>query len=172
MPRDLAANWIFRVVPLEGGRRYLSARRRAYVVLTAAPVWIVSAAVFLGRWPWRPAVQHLLLLALLGAALVEMCLWGTPRIPFTCSYLPGRSNTHVTLPLAIVMLMVPSLVGADMERRAFDDPASYATLAGLLAVTWIGCRWWTAHSQAQAVPAFEDEPADALVAVQLWDARR
>jgi len=171
MPRDLAANWIFRVQPLEGGRRYLSARRRAYAVLTAAPVWIVSAAVFLSRWPWLPATQHLFLLALFGATLVEVCLWGTPRIPFTCSYLPGRTNAHVTLPLAIMALLVMSLVGADVERRAFGDPASYASLAGILAAAWIGCRWWTGHSQAQAMPAFEDEPADALVAVQLWDVR-
>jgi hypothetical protein len=171
MPRDLAANWIFRVMPLAGGRRYLSARRRAYVAVAAAPVWAVSAVVFLTQWPLRPAAQHLALLLLFGAVLVEACLWGTPRIPFTCSYLPGRSHAHVTLPLAIVMLLVLSLVGADVERRAFDDPASYVTLAALLAVTWIGCRWWTSHSQARAVPAFEDEPADALAVVQLWDAR-
>jgi hypothetical protein len=171
MPRDLAANWIFRILPLPSGRPLVSARRRAYVMLAAAPISIVSAVIFLTRWPWVPAVQHLVLLALFGAALVEVCLWGTPRIPFTCSYLPGRSHAHVTLPLAIVMLLVLSLVGADVERRAFDDPASYATLAGLLTAAWICCRWWTEHSQVHARPMFEDEPADRLVSVQLWDVR-
>ena len=62
MPRDLQANWIFRIVPVRGGPRYVAARRRALVVVSAAPVWTASAAGVLldvavaarGRPPHRP----------------------------------------------------------------------------------------------------------------------
>jgi hypothetical protein len=60
MPRDLQANWIFRIVPVRGGALYAAARRRALIVVSAAPVWIVSAAVFVWIWPWRPALGHLM----------------------------------------------------------------------------------------------------------------
>jgi hypothetical protein len=52
---------------------------------------LVSAAVCLSLWSWRPAAMHLFLLALLAIILADVALWGFRKIPFTCSYLPGKS---------------------------------------------------------------------------------
>jgi hypothetical protein len=81
MPRDLQANWIFRILPVRGGPRYVTARRRALLVASVAPVWIASTAVYFWMWPWRPALGHLVALALLGIILVEIALYGTQKIP-------------------------------------------------------------------------------------------
>lgn len=170
MPRDLAANWIFRSLPVRGGSHYVSARRRAFFVLAAGPVWMVSAVVFLTQWPWLPAVGHLIILVLLGAILVELCLSGTQGIPFTCAYVPGRSRSHLSTPIAIVMLLLLSLFVADFERRALLDATRYAATVALLALVWIGARW-TTSSLAQAITQseFEGEPADRVVSLNLWD---
>ena len=73
MPRDLQANWIFRVVPVRDGLHYVAARRRALIVVSGAPVRGVGACALLA-WPWRPALGHLIALALLGMILVEVAL--------------------------------------------------------------------------------------------------
>jgi CubicO group peptidase (beta-lactamase class C family) len=168
MPRDLAANWIFRVLPLEGGLRYTAARRRTFFAIAVGPVWLLAAAVVLTLWPVRPALAHLILLALFGSVLVELCLVGTQRIPFTCAYLPGGSRTHVTAPLAVVLLLVFAFVGAELERRALDDGALYAALVATLVVAWITARavaWWL--RPADPLPEFEDEPAGRLIGLEL-----
>jgi CubicO group peptidase (beta-lactamase class C family) len=172
IPRDLPANWIFRIVPPRSGSRYASGRRRAFVLIAAGPAWVLSAGVFLARWPWVPAIGHLIILVLLGSIFVELCLSGPQGIPFTCSYLPGTSRTHVSVLVAIVMLLLLTLVLADAERRALQDAGSYATLVGALALVWISARWRTSWlANAVAEPEFEDEPVDRLVSLDVWDSR-
>ena len=57
--------------------------------------------MFLCAWPWQAAAAHLLVLGLFGAVVAEVCLYGAQKIPFTCSYLPGKSNLHITFWLSI-----------------------------------------------------------------------
>ena len=171
MPRDLAANWIFRVLPVRGGSPYLTARRRVFFILAVGPVWMLSACVFLFTWPWLPAIGHLVILALLAAILVEQCLAGTQRIPFTCSYLPGQSRSHIVAPMAIVLLLVLAIFVADFERRALQDGTRYAIVVGVLAVIWIVARWKTSLEMTSTGPEFEDEPGDRVLALEVWDSR-
>src|SRR5262249_35904086 len=46
LPRDLSANWIFRIVPLPSPQQCVLARRRAMTVVSVLPVWTVAAATF------------------------------------------------------------------------------------------------------------------------------
>ena len=96
MPRELAANWIFRALPIRGGSRFAAARRRALIVVAAAPVWIGWAAVFLMAWPWTSAVGHLTILAMIGLVLIELCLSGPQGIPFTSAYVPREGRTRTS----------------------------------------------------------------------------
>ncbi len=132
LPLDLSANWIFRVMPFGAGTQCLRGRRRALWAVSVAPAWAVSAVCLLWLWPWKPAVAHLAALAVLGIILAEFSFDGIQRIPFTCSYLPGKSNIHLTFWLWIVLLMVGVVGAAVNELKAFDSPAaSAAMLAGL-----------------------------------------
>lgn len=173
MPRDLKANWIFRLLSVGGGSRYVAARRRALIVASAAPVCTAAAIVFFWMWPWRPAAGHLVALTFLGLILVEIALRGTQKIPFTCSYLPGRSYLHLAVCVAVVVLLPLTMVAATFERDALQDPRRYAALLGALGVTWIGLRWRTASlgNAIGAQPEFEEEPAGRVVTLDLWDSR-
>jgi hypothetical protein len=172
LPRDLPANWIFRLLAASGGPPLIAARRRALVVISAAPVWLLSAAVLLLRWPPLPAIGHLVVLGLLGAILVECCLWGAQKIPFTCSYLPGKSRYQMSAYVAAVTLGPLTLPAAQTERDALLHAGRYAVIVGLLATLWIAARLRSSWlSDGILEPDFEDEPADRLVRVELWDSR-
>jgi len=95
LPLDLRANWVFRIAGVRWGAKAMAATRRAMLLLTVAPLWILSAALCLHYWPWRQAAGHLALLALMGVLLAELCLARFSKIPFTCSYLPGKSGVHM-----------------------------------------------------------------------------
>jgi hypothetical protein len=41
---------------------------------------------------WQSAAGHLLVLGLSGSILPELCLTGPQKLPFTCSYLAGKSQ--------------------------------------------------------------------------------
>jgi len=142
MPLELRANWIFRVTAVRGTLAYLAASRRPLFVLAVAPVWVGSAALLLSIWPWQPVLEHLVVLGLWGAILAYLCLHGFQKIPFTCSYLPGKSPlTFVFLGVSLFLNLL--IAGVNFERRALDRPASYAAMVAVLAVAALCVRWRT-----------------------------
>jgi hypothetical protein len=163
IPLDVRANWIFRMAPLRGGAEFLAATRRSLFVLAVAPVFAASAALFLSIWPWHAAVGHLILLLLVGTILAELCLHGFPKIPFTCSYLPGKSYAHMVI-LAFMALQILIWLSAEYERSVLDRPADYALLLALLFIAAICARWRTAvlAKQPESALQFVDDPAPAL----------
>lgn len=169
LPLDLRANWIFRTMPFEASRHSLSARRRALFALSVAPACALCAAILFSLWPWRPAAAHLAVLALLGIALAEFSFEGVQKIPFTCSYLPGKSNFHLTFWLWI-FLGISLITGAALhERTALQSPGgTAAVLAGLgaLAAFWFFRNNWLA-SPRHAELRFEEEPPDKVVSLNL-----
>jgi CubicO group peptidase (beta-lactamase class C family) len=173
MPRDLSANWIFKMLPLRDGRAAAVARRRALLAVSVAPVCAISAIAFFSMWPWMPAAGHLVVLALLGLTLVEAVERDTRRIPFACSYLPGRSRVHIAI-VIVVLLIIPIVVGiATLEKDALQDGTLYVMTLAALGVAWLAARLrtiWLAPS-TDASPAFDAEPEDRVVTLELWDSR-
>jgi hypothetical protein len=172
LPLDLRANWIFRVMPFRAGRQCLSARRRALFALSVAPAWAISAAALFWLSPWKPAAVHLALLGCLGIVLAEFSFGGVQKIPFTCSYLPGRSNLHVTFWLWIYVVLGGIVGCAITEREMLESPVACAAVVagfGIAALFAILRNNWLA-SPGQAELRFEEEPPDRLISLDLsWD---
>lgn len=169
LPLDLRANWIFRIMPSRAGPTCLRARRRALFVLSVAPSWMISAAVLFPLWPWRLAAAHLAVLALLGIIVAEFSFGGVQKIPFTCSYLPGKSNLHLTFWLWIFLLVNLITAAAENERKALASaPATAAVLAGL-GLAAILCilrnNWLVLRSLAEL--RFEEIPPGQLLTLDL-----
>jgi CubicO group peptidase (beta-lactamase class C family) len=172
LPLDLRANWIFRVMPFAAGRRCLSARRRAVFALSVTPAWAISAALLFWLWPWRPAAAHLAVLAFLGIILAEFSFDGVQRIPFTCSYLPGKSNLHLTFWLWIILLFVGVVGAAVNELKALESPTASAAVLACLGIAALFAvvrnNWLAGPSRAEL--RFEEEPPDRLLSLDLsWD---
>jgi CubicO group peptidase (beta-lactamase class C family) len=169
LPLDLRANWIFRVMPFSAGRPCLRARRRALIALSVAPAWVISAALLLALWPWRIAAAHLAILGFLGIFLAEFSFDGAQKIPFTCSYLPGRSHIHITFLLWIYILFAGIMGCAVGELKALQSPVSCAVLLASLAIAALFAvarnNWLARPSQAEL--RFEEVPPDQLLSLEL-----
>jgi hypothetical protein len=151
MPLDLRANWIFRSAGLQRGPHILAASRRSLLLLSVAPVWLASAVLCLRLWPWRLAAGHLVVLGLLGMLLADICLLGFRKIPFTCSYLPGKSQVHMVF-LGAALLMWAVMLSVNYERQALEEPRGMAAMLALFGMAAICVRLGTA-----ALASFEDE---------------
>jgi hypothetical protein len=108
-------------------------------------------------------------LALIGIALTEVCLSGFYKIPFTCSYLPGKSKAHMAFQAFIWLIFVLAWV-APIERRALDDPAQMARLVLVLGGL-AGLAIWRTSASARSAEAtrlqFEEAPTPAILALDL-----
>jgi hypothetical protein len=155
-------------MPPPGVPRCVTASRRALYGLAVAPVWTAMAALFFWIWPWRAAAGHLLVLALLATIVAELSLDGFRKIPFTCSYLPGKSYFHMAFVFFLGFMFLMNK-GANLERQALDDPQSFAILVGILGAAAMAARWLTSARAAadDAVVQFEDEPEPAIFQLDL-----
>jgi hypothetical protein len=168
MPLALRANWIFRMTEVRSTREYLAAIRRPLFVLAVAPVWLASAALLLSIWPWRLAAGHLVVLGLWGVFLAYVCLHGFHKIPFTCSYLPGKSNIYAACLLSIGALR-PVSECVEYERRALEYPASYIKILVVLAVAVVCARWRTVTlaKSEETVLQFDEAPEAEIISLDL-----
>ena len=124
MPISLRANWIFRVTQVSRAWEYMAAIRRPLFALGVAPVWILSAGILFSLWPWQLVVDHLVVLGLLGTNVEYLCLASFRKIPFTCSYLPGKSYLHVAFLTATGLL--PFIIrGVVFESEALRNRTIY-----------------------------------------------
>ena len=114
-----------------------------------------------------------MLLTLAGVVMVEAVEGGTRAIPFTCSYLPGRSQFHIALVLVLLVVLPLTVAAATFERDVLRDGVLYAVVVTGLSICWIAARWRAVRRSREALdlPSFDAEPQDRAVTLQLWDSR-
>jgi CubicO group peptidase (beta-lactamase class C family) len=164
MPMDLRANWVFRITGARGGLESLTASRRALLLLSLAPVWLATAAVCVALRPGWQNAGHLVALGFLGMIVADICLLRFQKIPFTCSWLPGKSHFHIAFPGAFVLLFAGAKA-ATLERQALLKTGSRWAMLALLAVVWIAVRCTAAalaKREEQGLRFEEEMPAAVL----------
>jgi hypothetical protein len=169
LPVHLPANWILRIAPNQDRLHLLATRRRCLYALSVAPVLAGSAILLLWLWPWREAAEHLGVLALLGSIMVEVALYGPQRIPFACSYLPGKSNFNITFLMCSSFIITGIVKAIQLEQWVFEDPLRYSVLCLSLAATaallWSGNRARVKSGDSEL--QFEAEADPAVMALDL-----
>jgi hypothetical protein len=169
LPASLQSNWVFRITAVHRPAAYFAAVRKSMYTLAAAPVWIICAILYLAIWPTRPALEHLAILLVTGALFVEKALGRYRKIPFACSYLPGKANVHVSLYAYGILFWFLTDSGSRLEYWALERSARFLTLFGVLVAAAI----WAYRRRAEftASPGnrlqFEDLPRAEVFALDL-----
>ena len=162
-PLEMRANWVFRAVGTQDGTEVLRAQRGALALLAVAPVWLVTAAVCLRLWPWKQAAVHLVCLGLFGMMIVDAALYAFRKIPFTCSYLPGKTQVNVVIVASglVLVAIVEQLV--ELEQEALQKPGMMIEMLALVGLAAAVMRWGTARARAEGEQLqFEEEDAAVL----------
>jgi pimeloyl-ACP methyl ester carboxylesterase len=141
LPLALPANWAFRVTAVQSPRRYFLAVRKSLYVLAAFPLWIAWGVLLLAIWPGRPVLLHVLVMALACVVIVERSLAGFRKIPFTCSYLPGKANLKVTLALYGSAIFFLSFASGSLEFWSMQRAARFVVVSSLLALAAVLARF-------------------------------
>jgi hypothetical protein len=140
IPISLPANWIIRVTQVRFARDYRRAIRRSWLILGVAPVLVSMTAFLLGMSPWRPALGHFFAMFWLGILLVEICLYTLHKIPFTCSYLPGKAGIHFAFWICMLLLARLLPEAAELEGRLLHGLLSAIVMILVIALAAMGMR--------------------------------
>jgi predicted permease len=169
LPISLQANWIFRITAVHSPQAYFSAARKALAGTAVIPVWIACAVVYLTMWRGPEAWWHLLVLSLVGAILVFASMRRFRKIPFACSYLPGKANLKVKLGMYGILFLFLCDNGVRIEVAALHGPRGFAVLIAILIAAAYWARWRTHRLSASPLEKlqFEELPVGDLLALDL-----
>lgn len=97
IPSELAANWIFQITERGERSAYLSGVRKCMWMVVVAPLTVAVLPVYSLLFSVETAIVHAAYCALLSLILIEALLWRLEKVPFACSYAPGKVPVVVLL---------------------------------------------------------------------------
>jgi hypothetical protein len=165
LPISLTANWVLRTTQLCPSQRYIAATRWSLLVLAVVPVWLLTAFLSLFLRPFHQVLGHLAVLAVLGYILVEISLIGFYKVPFTCSYLPGKTNIQVIFWGFLIFATSVAIPFALSEWNALQDLFQFTHLVAILAATAAGLWVFNRHRAKSAVLYFEELPDELIMSL-------
>ncbi len=162
IPVELRANWIFRVTETNARDHLLDGVEKVVLTLGVAPILILMLPVHVWLLGGAMAAVHFVEGGLLSLILMELVLFDFEKVPFTCSYLPGKRNVTQTLVLYWVAFSAYAYTMTSIEAWSLNDPARVLTVVGLLLAAF--CRLRIARKEYWGhLPLLFDDVPEPLI---------
>ena len=168
IPSELSANWMFQMTERRERPAYLSGVRKCMLLVVVAPIAICVLPVYTALFGAETAAAHAAYCTLLSVLMVEALLWRFEKLPFACSYAPGRIPVVILLCIyglafmAYTDLMV--LVEYNMLRSRIGTAVCLAVLA---AVVWGAAAYRKRATAQSATLVFYEEPEPVVRTLDL-----
>ncbi|MEO8370082.1 MAG: hypothetical protein ABI806_12855 [Candidatus Solibacter sp.] len=167
-PAELRANWIFQICDSGESLPHLRAARKWIVLMGLTPLFLLLTPIEIYFRGWRLAFIHLTFALGLSLLLLGLLFVWLRKIPFTCSYFPGKTSMAVMFFLYLAGFTLYSWSMADLQARMLEEPVSlllfYACVGGAL---YGISRLESAELSVSAVLIYEDEPDPIVRTLEL-----
>jgi hypothetical protein len=171
-PASLEANWIFRLTETPGTADYAAGIRRAALRAVVLPLLTLLAIPYVVLWGEVAAACHLALSLLVALVTAEWLFLRFPKVPFTCTYQPGKANLRVTWPKHAAVFFVYCGLVPSLASRIEPHPVACALSLGLLLLAWRGLVRLREREAVKSRLVFDDAAASPLTLLHLeWRER-
>jgi hypothetical protein len=171
IPAELRANWVFQITEGDEGRRHIQAAKKVLAVFGGLPPIAVLFPLHLVLWGWRTALLHAAYSLALALLLAELLLLNFSKIPFTCSYLPGKANVRLLAFGYFLAFFTYAYYMASLEARLLGNPVKLLVFCGVLLTglaAWnLGMALRRRATSESFTLLFEDQPEPAVRTLDL-----
>jgi hypothetical protein len=168
IPVALRANWIFQLAQIHAPHVYVRAVRQTLLGLSVLPVWLLISVGMLWRFPVWATLIHLLALWIVGLILVDIALLSLHKLPFVCSYLPGKGNLHLLFWIGVILGIPLANQAGLFESWFLVSRLRSALLIAVLASCAIAIRQWTVRRGRRVEKMiFQEEEVLDLISLKL-----
>jgi predicted permease len=170
LPVSLPANWVFQTLDQEGRAAWLAAVERFVLWCGMAPIFFASLPAAIAILGWLRAAAATVLTFLAALLWFEAMFRRWQKLPFTCSYLPGKKPVCFTL--LRYGLAIPLLAPAGkLILSSSGDLTAFLALFAFLAVLWWKLRAARRNTWSQCALCYEEAPEAAVMTLDLQPAR-
>jgi hypothetical protein len=165
IPSELRANWIFRITEREGRTHWLRAIDR-FALFSVAPAILLLPLPLEVAMLGARAVGESIVFAVGGLLVYERLFFEAEKLPFTCSYLPGKRPAWVIV-LAFIGIVSLLPVANLMLVSLLASRVSSLLFLALLVVTWTWIHRLRELSWAELPLMYEEAPEPAVRTLNL-----
>jgi len=163
-PAAIEANWIFRLTETPRTSLYASGLKKAVVLHFLAPLFLAVLALHALIWDVRSAAAHAGFGFLVSVLGVEAAFFRYRKVPFACTWVPGRLKLHYTAIPALVGLLLTMMALAAVEKSVLASPSRAAVFLAVWAGTGLALREGNRRYYGKtAALRYEEEPEGALI---------
>jgi hypothetical protein len=116
IPVDLDANWLFRLAPIQQIKESHAGVRKFLIGVIIIPLFVFAGLFYALIWDWPSVLLHVGYGVTLSLILMEVLFSQYPKIPFTCSYLPGTARIVIFWPFYVLGFKVFGYAAANLEN--------------------------------------------------------
>jgi hypothetical protein len=157
-PSELKPNWLFQIADSENRTEHLTAARKWVVLCGIAALFAALSPIEIWLYPWNIALFHISFGVILSLLLLQVLFFQFRKIPFACSYLPGKISAAALAGLYLFGLTIYSYTMSDLEQwiqlRPIRVLGFYLISGGAL----YALRRFEDWQAGEVVLIFEDEP--------------
>jgi hypothetical protein len=163
VPADLDANWIFKITGKQ--RLGMSYRGVQTFMFCAAniPLLVVFVPYYVFVLDSRLVAMHVLYASVLSLILIKLLLLRFEKLPFACTYIPGRANIKAFWLPYLLSFVVYSFETTALELKLLQDIYTYIAFVFIAVALIIGLGIYrSAFLKANNAIRFEEEPENAV----------
>jgi len=167
LPAELRANWLFQTAESEDSMRHIRAARKWIVVMGLLPLSAVLLPVEIAFRGWEGVVHLAFALALALVLLNALLIWFR-KIPFTCSYFPGKMSMAGMALVFVLGFVIYVLVMEKLQTAWMHEPVKLAAFFAVAFGILYGLRWLEGRElRIDGVLIYEDQPDPEVRTLEL-----
>ena len=151
-----------RLAPIAESRTYRAQRRLALPL--RLPLALALFFISYWLWGWKSAGLHSLYVLAVSALWLQVVFFKFPKIPFACSYLPGKAKLQVLWLSYFTSFYLYVWLLSVIEKALFLAPQDFPWFFGLIAIFLAGFKFYNDHIFShKTVIVYDDEPEPVMV---------
>ena len=141
IPIAIEANWIFRLRETHDKKHYLIGFKKGVVFFAILPLFVVLFVFYAFLWGWMFALLFCFYGFVISSLLVEVVFVGHRKIPFTCSYLPGKGKMHIFWIVYLVSLIFYVALMSSAVYKLLRNPSGFFWFIAIVLILFILIRF-------------------------------
>ncbi len=164
LPVSLESNWVFRLTERPKIRAYFTGLRKAILLMKLGPLFVLVFTVYAILWDPRTSLYHSLYGLVVSVVVMEVLFIHHMKIPFACSYLPGKEKIQIYwLPYILGFLAYVNIAGR-IELQLLESPLGFLCFFGVCLISLAGIRAYQVFFLYKRNKIrFEEEPEPVMI---------
>lgn len=164
IPSSLEANWIFRLTEEKNLNHYSLGLRKGIVFNILFPLFVLVFLFYSFKWGWRIGILHSLYGFVVAVLFMEVLFLKYHKIPFACSYLPGKTKAHYLWWLYLVSFIGYVSLISSLELALLKNPSSFVFFLGISLFFFLALRIYQKKVlYKKMVLIYAEEPEPVIV---------